>query len=120
MATTENQTEALRTLLDRGSVVIPIETVRRYLDGSVIVPIETLRTLLDGWATLTSDPGRGFTKARLEVTDDAYDALRDLLPPEAVYCPVCTSDDVNRTDPAYFLRHGEICSDAFHDGADGG
>ena len=82
------------------------------------VPTETLRTLLDAWATLTSDPGRGFTKARLEVTDDAYDALRDLLPPEAVYCPLCTSDDVNRTDPAYFLRHGETCSDAFHDGAD--
>ena len=46
---------------------------------TVTVPIETLRTLLDGWARITA---YDYTTAITAEADDAYDTLRDLLPPE--------------------------------------
>lgn len=35
-------------------------------------------------------------------------------------CPSCGSDDVNRTDSAWYMRTGRSCADAFHDEADDG
>ena len=45
----------------------------------ISVPTETLRTLLDAWAKVSSDWERD--EVPLEA-DDAYDALRALIPQE--------------------------------------
>jgi hypothetical protein len=57
--------------------------------------------------------------ARWAAEDENEDIVISLDEPAAALCPTCGSDDINRTEPRWYLHSGRSCPDAFHNEADG-